>query len=1209
MDKGTVSASFALSSELDTTFKFKVLAIEGQFEKLVSQSARISNPKLYQCLSKIKYNSDLFIVAQLFNGNIPLSLPVQTKYVSFDYNQHLYRQEGLNNVGDSLGRGNGTSSKPEKNNGSLITDSVNTPYRRVFNQWIDMPINYNQLPLESKLQFKVYEYVNNEKVVFGQCSISLFDLLDGSLQRGHQLIRLDLNSQRFGMAIGSTDKEYETQLKELESAMKKMETLVNEEESSSTSNGGNDDWLNSMVIKKIEKLKKKVIKNNLNNFNLFIELVNFNVPIIYNDFIYTTRNYLAEENNNLLKTTNANDSILASKNNSMNNSVITEKKNNGVIRTSNQTNITNGLVVEQSIDIDSINDNAKFSTAVVYDPEQYNTQPIELKYHELERSLNNSNYKRLADKNLKPNLKLKKHLNKILNYSSIRQLNNREKNLIYKFKYYLINNFKLNSFSLNSSNFLNFLLKSINWERNSEIQEIQEILTNLTMNKLEISLTNTLELLGPIFNNNTLVRNFAVNNLKHFNDKELNLYLLQLIQALKFDDYIFENNNRGSSNNNDFSSIIDVGSKEELVSLYKSLKYNKNSGPINNSYSSFDNDLSSTNDSNEVNGIGNGENTTNHDDRYNLDENLSPLANFLIYKAIHNKYLGNYFYWYVKLESKDSENDFKEQLVFKKIIKVFKKHLKNLESYKQQQQQLESSQLVNNSTMNNKGRNGELDERLISRNNSVESDINELDSSEDISQARKTSEHNIDLQASGTGYYKTIKSGVHKIFDKSNKLMGQSSNDDNGGIELTGNELDLSLLQDQINFVNKISQLTMMIKNLKKSTPEKQQFLRSYLLKNEANYQYFDPNNTQPLTLPLNPKIKILYIIAEQCAVFKSSLSPLKLTFRVLKEESSKNDGNDNDNDDDDAVGDGDTYSFMYKIGDDLRQDQLIIQIIKMIAKLLKDENLKLKLNPYEILATGLNEGMIEFIPNLTVDKILTKYQNILNFFKTENPYGDFEGQNIGERESSDRMVKDVIKKDSLETSIAEAINTANNGPNNDNPNLQGIHPKIMDNFVKSCAGYCVITYLLGIGDRHLDNLLICQNGRFFHVDFGYILGKDPKPFPPLMKLPIEIIDGFGGLNSKHFQDFKNYCFICFLTLRKNSNLILNLLELMMFGNIPDLKVDGKNAILKVQEKFMLDLNDEEAIVYFQNLINDSVNAFLPVVIDKLHSLAQYWRA
>lgn len=46
---------------------------------------------------------------------------------------------------------------------------------------------------------------------------------------------------------------------------------------------------------------------------------------------------------------------------------------------------------------------------------------------------------------------------------------------------------------------------------------------------------------------------------------------------------------------------------------------------------------------------------------------------------------------------------------------------------------------------------------------------------------------------------------------------------------------------------------------------------------------------------------------------------------------------------------------------------------------------------------------------------------------------------------------------------------------------------------------------------RHLDNLLLTDDGRIFHVDFGFILGRDPKPFPPPMKLCKEMVEAMGG--------------------------------------------------------------------------------------------------
>lgn len=60
------------------------------------------------------------------------------------------------------------------------------------------------------------------------------------------------------------------------------------------------------------------------------------------------------------------------------------------------------------------------------------------------------------------------------------------------------------------------------------------------------------------------------------------------------------------------------------------------------------------------------------------------------------------------------------------------------------------------------------------------------------------------------------------------------------------------------------------------------------------------------------------------------------------------------------------------------------------------------------------------------------------------------------------------------------------------------IKKSVMSNYVKSCAGYSVITYILGVGDRHLDNILLHQSGYLLHCDYSFILGQDPKTYLPM---------------------------------------------------------------------------------------------------------------
>ncbi|PLW41324.1 hypothetical protein PCANC_17341 [Puccinia coronata f. sp. avenae] len=355
-------------------------------------------------------------------------------------------------------------------------------------------------------------------------------------------------------------------------------------------------------------------------------------------------------------------------------------------------------------------------------------------------------------------------------------------------------------------------------------------------------------------------------------------------------------------------------------------------------------------------------------------------------------------------------------------------------------------------------------------------------------------------------------------------------------------------IQRQKTFVTFLSKLAKEIRTSKDGRPKKIEKLKQVLKDPVKLGQLFSvesPGQIVGLPLPLDSSKMIVGVDTESSTVFKSNLFPLRLALRCS---------------------DGTEYPVIFKDGDDLRQDQLVIQLISLMDRLLRKENLDLRLTPYKVLATGQTVGLVQFIPSKTLGEVAAVYPGgILEYLRTENPDS---GGSLGH---------------------------------------YGVLPSVLESFVRSCAGYCVVTYILGVGDRHLDNLMVSPGGQFFHVDFGYILGRDPKPFPPSIKVCKEMVDGMGGDKSLHYGRFKRLCYTAFICLRKNAGLIINLVGLMVDANIPDIKLEPDKAVMKVQEKFRLDLSEEEAIKHFENELNDT--SYFTLVFDKIHAVAQYWRA
>uniref|UniRef100_A0A663EAV6 Phosphatidylinositol-4-phosphate 3-kinase catalytic subunit type 2 gamma n=1 Tax=Aquila chrysaetos chrysaetos TaxID=223781 RepID=A0A663EAV6_AQUCH len=326
---------------------------------------------------------------------------------------------------------------------------------------------------------------------------------------------------------------------------------------------------------------------------------------------------------------------------------------------------------------------------------------------------------------------------------------------------------------------------------------------------------------------------------------------------------------------------------------------------------------------------------------------------------------------------------------------------------------------------------------------------------------------------------------------------------------------------------------------------------RKEVLKVELNrlQQFFQ--EVKVCRLPLNPALVVQGIEADSCSYFTSNAFPLKISFINANAPS----GN---------------INVIFKIGDDLRQDMLVLQIIRVMDSIWLQEGMDMQMIIYRCLSTGKGQGLVQMVPDaITLAKIHResgligplKENTIKKWFRHHHP---------------------------LESSYQEAIR----------------------NFFYSCAGWCVVTFILGVCDRHSDNIMLTNAGHMFHIDFGRFLGhaqtfgsirRDRAPF--IFTSEMEYFITEGGKNPQRFQEFVELCCRAYNIVRRHSQLLLNLLEMMLHAGLPEL--NSIQDLKYVYDNLRPQDSDLQATSYFTRKIKESLECF-PVKLNNLiHTLAQ----
>ena len=361
----------------------------------------------------------------------------------------------------------------------------------------------------------------------------------------------------------------------------------------------------------------------------------------------------------------------------------------------------------------------------------------------------------------------------------------------------------------------------------------------------------------------------------------------------------------------------------------------------------------------------------------------------------------------------------------------------------------------------------------------------------------------------------------------------------------------IDILRKQVECINKLKTVTEILQNSAGSDNNAKVSMMKECFMGAAYVKAFSN-----VFSPLDPTVKLKTLKPNKCKILDSKKKPLWLVFENNDEE-------------------GDDVLIIFKNGDDLRQDNLTLLCMRLMDSVWKNAGLDYSLNIYRCLPTGPMVGLIEVVhPSCTLGEIQA------------DKAGTFAG---------------VWKDFTLYQYLQEKSD-----------NSEEKCRTFIDNFTLSVIGYSIATYVLGIGDRHNDNIMIkSDSGELFHIDFGHFLGNIKRKFGMKREftkfvLTDDILYVINKLGKHNEELFKEKCIDAFKVLRSKGNLFISVFALLLRTGIPELEVPEDLDYL--QKSLALDKDEPDAIKHFKDVYKEAYDNRGKTTMNwMIHNVAHRW--